>query len=97
MRMRVDVEKLIPGATVLFPDTRSPAELVSAKPGEYWTFVYRDDNGFGEITLFEEELGAIAIVERGCSRETKCSPARTPFRPRKVSMGGTSESHRTPR
>jgi hypothetical protein len=61
--MQVEVEKLIPGATVLFPDARSPAEIVSVKSGEYWTFVYRDDSGFGEITLSEEELGSVAVIE----------------------------------
>lgn len=51
--MQVDVEKLVEGATVLFPEAATPAEIVSVRPGEYWTFVYRDDEGLDEITLSE--------------------------------------------
>jgi superfamily II DNA or RNA helicase len=62
--MQVDVEKLVPGATVLFPEAAGPAEIVSIKPGEYWTFVFRDAHGLDEITLSEEELGGVVVIER---------------------------------
>ena len=60
--VQVEVEKLVAGATVHFPDATGPAEIVSVKPGEFWTFVYRDERGFDEITLSEEELGGVAAA-----------------------------------
>jgi hypothetical protein len=33
--MRRDVEKLVAGAIVLFPEASGPAEIVSINPGEY--------------------------------------------------------------
>jgi superfamily II DNA or RNA helicase len=60
----VDVERLVPGATVVFPRSNGPAEIVSVTRGEYWTFVYRDASGLDEVTLSEEELGDLRVVEQ---------------------------------
>jgi superfamily II DNA or RNA helicase len=62
--LEVDVERLVPGATVLFPEASEPAEIISIKQGEFWTFVYRDAHGLDEITLSEEELGSVVVIER---------------------------------
>jgi hypothetical protein len=62
--MQVDVEKLVPGATVRFSEAAGLAELVAVDPGEYWTFVFRDERGLDEITLSEEEVGGVVVIER---------------------------------
>jgi hypothetical protein len=62
--MSVDVEKLVPGVTVRLPEAAEPAEIVAVTTGEYWTFFYRDAHGLGEITLSEQELGGVVLVER---------------------------------
>lgn len=62
--MQVDVEKLVPGAWVQLPEANGPAELVAVTRGEFWTFVYRDAQGLDQITLSEEELGSVVVVER---------------------------------
>jgi hypothetical protein len=61
--MALDVERLVPGATVLLPRGDGPAELISVTKGEFWTFVYRGAGGLDEITLSEDELGDIRLVE----------------------------------
>ncbi|MCY4088352.1 MAG: helicase-related protein [Actinomycetia bacterium] len=39
-------------------------EIVSVEPGEYWTFIYSDADDFGRLTLSEEELGGVVVVEQ---------------------------------
>lgn len=62
--MAVDVDRLVSGAIVRLPGSTDAVELISVAPGEFWTFVYRGSTGLAEITLSEEELGQVVIVER---------------------------------
>lgn len=62
--MAVDVDRLVEGATVRLPGSDDAVELVSVSPGTFWTFVYRGPQGLDEITLSEEELGQVVVVER---------------------------------
>ncbi len=62
--MAVDVDRLVIGAIVRLPGSTDAVELISIAPGEFWTFVYRGSTGLAEITLAEEELGQVVIVER---------------------------------
>ena len=61
--MSVDVEQLKPDARVRFPGHSEPVTLVAVKPGPFYDFFFIGPTGPDRITLAEDELGGVEIVE----------------------------------
>jgi hypothetical protein len=57
------VDALREGATVRLPGIAGEVQLVRVSPGTYWTFVYESAGGLGKLTLSEDELGQVEVVE----------------------------------
>jgi hypothetical protein len=92
----VDVEQLKPDARVRFPGHSEPVTLVAVKPGPFYDFFFIGPTGPDRITLAEDELGGVEIVEVVSTlpfdgdpirfrlgieaRRTACAASRTPPR-----------------
>lgn len=61
--MSVDIEQLVPGATVRLPGRSDSVKLVAVEPGAYWTFIYEDANGVDRLTLAEDELAEMTLLD----------------------------------
>jgi len=59
----VDVEQLKPDARVRFPGHSVAVTLVAVKPGPFYDFFFIGPSGPDRITLAEEELGDVEILE----------------------------------
>ena len=62
--MAVDEAALHPGACVRLPGVTHAVELVSVSPGAFWTLYFDSPQGPGKLTLAEDELDQIELVEQ---------------------------------
>lgn len=63
--MALDLDRLVAGAVVRLPGANGSVHLISVEPGSFWSFVYEDAAGLGRITLSEEELAEVELIEVG--------------------------------
>src|SRR5512132_2078086 len=61
--LSIDVEQLKPDARVRFPGGSEPVTLVAVRPGPFYEFFFVGPDGPGQITLAEDELGDVQLVE----------------------------------
>jgi hypothetical protein len=59
----VDLARLVVGAVVRMPGAGGPVRLISVEPGSFWSFVYEHADGLARITLSEEELAEIELLD----------------------------------
>jgi superfamily II DNA or RNA helicase len=59
----VDIERLVAGATVRLPGRSDAVKLVAVEPGTYWTFIYEDAHGVDRLTLAEDELAEMTLLD----------------------------------
>ncbi|MEV0388072.1 helicase-related protein [Nonomuraea sp. NPDC050643] len=70
-----DPGRLRTDARVRFPGHIAPVTLVQVKPGPFWDFVYRNVEGvLGEITLAEDELHDVQLIDTGDARSFDADP-----------------------
>ncbi len=61
--MSIDVEQLKPDARVRFPGRSESVTLVAVRPGPFYDFFFIGPDGPGQITLAEDELSGVQLVE----------------------------------
>lgn len=61
--MGVDLARLVVGAVVRLPGANGPVRLISVEPGSFWSFVYEHADGPARITLSEEELVEVELLD----------------------------------
>lgn len=61
--MALDLARLVAGAVVRLPGANGPVRLISVEPGSFWSFVYEHASGLDRITLSEEELAEVELVD----------------------------------
>ena len=59
--MALDLARLV-AAVVRLPGTDGPVRLISVEAGTFWSFVYRHASGLDRMTLAEEELAEVELV-----------------------------------
>jgi superfamily II DNA or RNA helicase len=59
----IDLEQLKPDARVRFPGHGEAVTLVAVRPGPFYDFFFVGPGGPGRLTLAEDELGGIELVE----------------------------------
>ena len=70
-----DPNRLRPDARVRFPGHTDPVILLQVKTGPFWDFVYRCPDGrLGEITLSEDELPEVQVIDAGEVRPFDADP-----------------------
>lgn len=70
-----DPSLLRPDARVRFPGHVDVVTLLTVKPGPFWDFVYRGaDSRPDEITLSEDELPQVEVVDAGQTRPFNADP-----------------------
>ncbi len=68
--MTFDPARLVPGVRLLLPGGRDEVRLIAVRPGPFYDLVYDGPSGPSRVTLAEDELPGISIVE---------TPDRLPF------------------
>ena len=62
--MTFDASRLTPEAAIRLPGAQEVVTLIAVRAGPFWTLTYEGAGGLGQVTLSEEELAAIEVVER---------------------------------
>src|SRR6266536_4109301 len=61
--MTFDPRLLLPGARIVLPGGGDEVRLVTVTAGPFYDLVYRGPSGLGEVTLAEDELEGIRLVD----------------------------------
>lgn len=56
------------------PGTDDVVTLIAVKAGPFWTLTYEGSSGLGQVTLSEEELSAVELVERYARQAFDANP-----------------------
>ncbi len=83
--MSFDPGRLTPDTTIRLPGGADVVTLIAVKPGPFWTLTYDGAAGLGKVTLSEEELAKVEVIERS-------SPLRFDADPHRFRLG--VEAHR---
>ena len=62
--MTFDPGRLVPDTAVRLPGAPDVVTLIAVKAGPFWTLTYEGPSGLGKVTLSEEELANVEVVER---------------------------------
>jgi superfamily II DNA/RNA helicase len=65
-----DPARLVPGARLVLPGSGEEVRLLTVAPGPFYDLVYEGPTGLGRVTLAEDELGGVRLVD---------TPERLPF------------------
>src|ERR1022692_3211738 len=61
--MTFDASRLTPDAAIRLPGAQDVVTLIAVKAGPFWTLTYDGPDGLGQVTLSEEELAAVELIE----------------------------------
>lgn len=61
--MAFDPVLLVVGATIRLPGVNGGVKLLNVQPGPFYTLTYQGVTGLGQITLSEEELSGVELIE----------------------------------
>lgn len=74
--MTFDASRLTPEAAIRLPGAQGVVTLIAVRAGPFWTLTYEGAGGLGQVTLSEEELGAIEVIERSAGPAFDADPHR---------------------
>jgi hypothetical protein len=66
--MTFDLARLVPGARLVLPGSDEEVRLLTVTAGPFYDLFYEGPSGLGRVTLAEDELASIRVVDvRSCS------------------------------
>jgi superfamily II DNA or RNA helicase len=74
--MTFDPGRLVPDTAVRLPGASDVVTLIAVKAGPFWTLTYEGPSGLGKVTLSEEELANVEVVERSGPLRLDADPHR---------------------
>lgn len=74
--MTFDPAEFVPGARVRLPGTGDEVTILTVVPGPFYDLVYEGAGGISRITLAEDELGSLLLVEAPDRPRFDADPAR---------------------
>jgi superfamily II DNA or RNA helicase len=74
--MTFDASRLTPDAAIRLPGALDVVTLLAVKAGPFWTLTYEGPDGLGQVTLSEDELAAVELVERSPGPAFDADPHR---------------------
>ena len=74
--MTFDASRLTPDAAIRLPGAQDVVTLIAVKAGPFWTLTYDGPDGLGQVTLSEEELAAVELIERSATPAFNADPHR---------------------
>ena len=74
--MTFDAARLTPDAAIRLPGAHDVVTLLAVKPGPFWTLTYEGPDGLGQVTLSEEELAAVELIEHSKGPAFDADPHR---------------------